>query len=104
MTVLSELIEHHVEEEETEMFKVAEELGEKRLAELGSEMANAIESRHAAPTEGSAMKALHVALLGAAISAAAPMLASLATLQPRARRPRARPTTADGTCAIGATR
>jgi len=45
VTVLSELIEHHVEEEETEMFKAAEKLGEKRLAELGSEMANAAESR-----------------------------------------------------------
>jgi hemerythrin-like domain-containing protein len=45
---LSELIEHHVEEEETEMFKAAEKLGEKRLAELGSEMANAVESRQPA--------------------------------------------------------
>ena len=48
VTVLSELIEHHVEEEETEMFKAAEKLGEKRLAELGSEMANAVESRQPA--------------------------------------------------------
>lgn len=49
VTVLSELIEHHVEEEETEMFKVAEKLGDKRLAELGSEMANAVEGRQSAP-------------------------------------------------------
>jgi iron-sulfur cluster repair protein YtfE (RIC family) len=38
VTVLSELIEHHVEEEETEMFKNAERLGAERLAELGDEM------------------------------------------------------------------
>jgi iron-sulfur cluster repair protein YtfE (RIC family) len=48
VTVLSELVEHHVEEEETEMFKTAEKLGEKRLAELGSEMATAVESRQPA--------------------------------------------------------
>jgi hemerythrin-like domain-containing protein len=40
MTVLSELIEHHVEEEETEMFKIAEkQLGKDRLNELGDQMA-----------------------------------------------------------------
>ena len=38
VTVLSELIEHHVEEEEKEMFKAAEKLGSERLSELGSEM------------------------------------------------------------------
>ena len=38
MTVLEELIEHHVEEEEKEMFKVAEKLGAERLTELGAEM------------------------------------------------------------------
>jgi hypothetical protein len=38
MTVLEELIEHHVEEEEKEMFKIAEKLGADRLAELGEEM------------------------------------------------------------------
>jgi hypothetical protein len=38
MTVLAELIDHHVEEEETEMFKIAEKLGAERLAELGAEM------------------------------------------------------------------
>jgi iron-sulfur cluster repair protein YtfE (RIC family) len=38
VTVLSELIDHHVEEEEEEMFKVAEKLGMERLNELGAEM------------------------------------------------------------------
>jgi hypothetical protein len=38
MTVLSELIDHHVEEEEKEMFKAAERLGAGRLEELGSQM------------------------------------------------------------------
>jgi hypothetical protein len=39
MTVLSELVEHHVAEEEKEMFKMAEKLGKERLAELGMQMA-----------------------------------------------------------------
>ena len=40
MTVLSELVEHHAEEEEGEMFKIAEKaLGKERLTELGDEMA-----------------------------------------------------------------
>ncbi|HEY3065429.1 MAG TPA: hemerythrin domain-containing protein [Methylomirabilota bacterium] len=40
MTVLSELVEHHAEEEEDEMFKIAEKaLGKERLNELGEEMA-----------------------------------------------------------------
>ena len=38
MTVLSELIEHHVEEEEEEMFKAAEKLGDDRLRALGEQM------------------------------------------------------------------
>ena len=42
MTVLEELIEHHVEEEEKEMFKLAEKLGTERLAELGDEMQDAL--------------------------------------------------------------
>src|SRR4030095_9956954 len=38
VTVLDELIEHHVEEEEEEIFAVAEKLGPERLAQLGREM------------------------------------------------------------------
>jgi hemoglobin-like flavoprotein len=38
VTVLDELIEHHVEEEEEEMFGLAEKLGAERLSELGEEM------------------------------------------------------------------
>ncbi len=41
ITVLSELIEHHVEEEEKEMFKIADKLGAERLSELGTEMEEA---------------------------------------------------------------
>jgi len=44
MTVLEELIEHHVEEEESEMFKVAEKLGAERLAELCEELQQAFEA------------------------------------------------------------
>ena len=43
MTVLSELIEHHVEEEETEMFKLADKLGKAALADLGQQMAGRAE-------------------------------------------------------------
>ncbi len=38
MTVLSELIEHHIEEEETEMFKLAERLGKDELENLAARM------------------------------------------------------------------
>jgi hemerythrin superfamily protein len=38
MTVLSELVEHHVEEEEKEMFKTAKRIGEDQLEELGERM------------------------------------------------------------------
>jgi hypothetical protein len=38
MTVLSELIDHHVQEEEKEMFKAANKLGAARLEELGAQM------------------------------------------------------------------
>lgn len=39
MTVLKELIEHHVEEEEKEMFKLAQKLGKNELRDLGEQMA-----------------------------------------------------------------
>ena len=38
MTVLSELVEHHAEEEEQEMFKVAEKLGKDELSALAEQM------------------------------------------------------------------
>lgn len=38
MTVFQELIEHHVEEEEKEMFKLAQKLPEEELEELGERM------------------------------------------------------------------
>ena len=38
MTVLMELVEHHVEEEEKEMFKLAQKLGNDELKGLGERM------------------------------------------------------------------
>ena len=38
MTVLSELVEHHADEEEEEMFKLAKKIGEDELDELGERM------------------------------------------------------------------
>ena len=43
MTVLSELVQHHVEEEESEMFKLAEKLGKEELSDLGKQMAGRVE-------------------------------------------------------------
>jgi hemerythrin superfamily protein len=38
MTVLSELVEHHADEEEKEMFKAAQRLGDEELKALGERM------------------------------------------------------------------
>ena len=38
MTVLSELVEHHADEEEKEMFKTAQKLGKAELESLGAQM------------------------------------------------------------------
>jgi hemerythrin superfamily protein len=38
MTVLSELVEHHADEEEEEMFKAAQKIGDDKLKELGVRM------------------------------------------------------------------
>ncbi len=40
MTVLEEIVEHHVKEEEAEMFKAAAKLGDDRLRALGEAMEN----------------------------------------------------------------
>jgi hemerythrin superfamily protein len=40
MTVLSELVEHHADEEEKEMFKLAKRLGDDELDDLGEQMAS----------------------------------------------------------------
>ena len=45
MTVLSELVEHHVKEEERDMFKRAQALGKKRLQELGARLEAAARHR-----------------------------------------------------------
>jgi hypothetical protein len=44
MTVLSELVEHHVEEEEKEMFKLAQKLGKDELEELGEQLQERFEA------------------------------------------------------------
>jgi len=51
MTVLQELIEHHVEEEEKEMFKLARRLDDERLAEVGERMAAEVEAAGGARQE-----------------------------------------------------
>ena len=38
MTVLSELVEHHADEEEEEMFKTAKKIGDDELEDLGTRM------------------------------------------------------------------
>jgi hypothetical protein len=43
ITVLSELIEHHVEEEEKEMFKLAQKIGKEELADLAERMQSRFE-------------------------------------------------------------
>jgi hemerythrin superfamily protein len=45
MTVLSELVEHHVKEEERDMFKRAQALGVDRLQELGARLEQAAARR-----------------------------------------------------------
>ena len=47
MTVLSELVEHHVKEEERDMFKRAQALGKGRLQELGARLEAAAARRQA---------------------------------------------------------
>ena len=44
MTVLSELVEHHADEEEKEMFKLAQKLGKDELEALGEQMAERFEA------------------------------------------------------------
>ena len=56
VTVLDELIEHHVEEEESDMFKIAEKLGSDRLSSLGDEMAAASGGNGEAPASRKAKR------------------------------------------------
>jgi hypothetical protein len=51
MTVLAELVEHHVAEEEKEMFKLAQKLGRAELAELGEQMEERFETFRAQASE-----------------------------------------------------
>ena len=44
MTVLSELVEHHADEEEKEMFKLAQKLGKDELQALGQQMEQRFEA------------------------------------------------------------
>jgi hypothetical protein len=44
MTVLSELVEHHADEEEKEMFKLAQKLGNDELEALGERMQERLEA------------------------------------------------------------
>lgn len=51
MTVLSELIRHHVEEEEKAMFTFAQKLGRNELESLGEQMAERFETFRAKATQ-----------------------------------------------------
>jgi hemerythrin superfamily protein len=51
ITVLSELVDHHVQEEERDMFRRAQELGRAQLAELGTRLEQAT-ARHQAAKKG----------------------------------------------------
>jgi hemerythrin superfamily protein len=51
MTVLSELVEHHVEEEEKEVFKLAQKLGKDELEALGEQMEERFETFRAKASE-----------------------------------------------------
>ena len=44
MTVLAELVEHHADEEEKEMFKTAQKLGKDELQSLGAQMEERFEA------------------------------------------------------------
>ena len=57
VTVLSELIDHHVKEEEEEMFAVAEKLGAERLNALGTEMEASANSANAKEEPRAAVRA-----------------------------------------------
>jgi len=51
MTVLAELVQHHVEEEEKEMFKLAQKLGKDELTSLGEQMEERFEAFRAKTSE-----------------------------------------------------
>jgi peptidoglycan hydrolase-like protein with peptidoglycan-binding domain/hemerythrin-like domain-containing protein len=68
MTVLMELIEHHVEEEENEMFKLAEKLGDE-LDEIGERMQQEVDSAGPPPPRKKRRAAVKSALAVAAVTA-----------------------------------